>query len=106
MNSSNRAGYEYEYRETIALFFADSVRTLTFPSPWLRQFPTVYRRSEADGRSNRARVATSYGESFVRELEHFHACITDGVPCRATPEHARLDTEVLTAMFLASSRRP
>ena len=37
----------FEYSETISFLFADSVRTLTFPSPWLRQYPTVYRRSEA-----------------------------------------------------------
>ena len=92
----------YEYRETISLFFADSVRTLTFPSPWLRQHPTVYRRSEADGRANTARVITSYEESFSRELVHFHECITDGTACRTPPEQARLDIDVLTKMFLAS----
>ena len=36
----------HEYRESISFFFADSVRTLTFPSPWLKQSPTIYRRSE------------------------------------------------------------
>jgi predicted dehydrogenase len=96
----------FEYRETISLFFAESVRTLTFPSPWLRQHPTIYRRSEADGTTNQARVATSYSESFFRELVHFHDCIAAGTACRATPEQARLDTEVLAAMFLASDRRP
>jgi hypothetical protein len=92
----------YEYRETISLFFADSVRTLAFPSPWLRQHPTIYRRSDADGRSNAARVTTSYDESFCRELAHFHACVTDAAPCRTPPEQARLDIDVLTKMFLAS----
>jgi predicted dehydrogenase len=93
----------YEYEERISLFFADSVRTLTFPSPWLRQHPTVYRRSEADGRTNAARVVTSYGEAFCRELEHFHACVVEGIPCRTPPEQARLDIDVLTRMFLAST---
>ncbi|HXY17015.1 MAG TPA: Gfo/Idh/MocA family oxidoreductase [Gaiellaceae bacterium] len=93
----------FEYRETISFFFGDSVRSLTFPSPWLRQFPTIYRRSEAVGRTNVARVATSYTESFVRELVHFHGCVADGVPCRTPPEQARLDIDVLTRMFLAST---
>ena len=92
----------FEYRETISLFFADSVRTLTFPSPWLKQHPTVYRRSERDGRANAVRIASSYEESFSRELAHFHACITEGASCRTPPEQARLDIEVLTRMFLAS----
>ena len=92
----------FEYRETISLFFADSVRTLIFPSPWLKQHPTVYRRSEANGRTNAVQIAESYEESFARELAHFHACVTEGTPCRTPPEQARLDIDVLTRMFLAS----
>ena len=95
----------FEYQETISFFFADSVRTLSFPSPWLRNYPTIYRRSEADGRSNTARSLTSHAESFARELEHFHACIVAGTPCRTPPEGARLDIDVLTRMFLAADRR-
>ncbi len=94
----------FEYHETISFFFADSVRTLTFPSPWLRNYPTIYRRSEADGRVNAARSLTSHAESFARELEHFHDCIVDGTPCRTPPEGARLDIDVLTQMFLAADR--
>ena len=93
----------FEYRETVSFFFADSVRTLEFPSPWLRQHPTVYRRSGADGRSDDVRIAQSYDEPFVRELRHFHACIAEGTPCRTPPEQARLDIDVLTQMFLAAS---
>ena len=94
----------FEYQETISFLFADSVRTLSFPSPWLRSSPTVYRRSEADGRANSSRSVTSHAESFARELEHFHDCIVDGTPCRTPPEGARLDIDVLTRMFLAAAR--
>ena len=92
----------FEYDERISFFFAESVRTLTFPSPWLRQYPTVYRRSGANGRTNEAAVLTSYEEPFSRELVHFHDCIAGGIPCRTPPEQARLDIDVLTQMFLAS----
>jgi predicted dehydrogenase len=92
----------HEYKEEVSLFFADSVRTLTFPSPWLKQYPTVYRRSERDQTANSVRVAQFYGESFARELEHFHRCVTEDEPCRTPPEQARLDIDVLTRMFLAS----
>jgi predicted dehydrogenase len=92
----------YEYRETISLFFDQSVRILEFPSPWLKQFPTVYRRSEATGPLNAVRIAQSYDEAFSRELVHFHSCIVDGAPCRTPPEQARVDIDVLTQMFLAS----
>ncbi len=92
----------HEYRESVSLFFADSVRSLTFPSPWLKQYPTVYRRSERNGTANSVRATEFYGESFARELEHFHRCVTEGEACRTPPEQARLDIEVLTQMFLMS----
>jgi predicted dehydrogenase len=92
----------YEYRETVTLYFRDSVRSLLFPSPWQKQRPTVYRRAERRERSNFARETTSYDEAFSRELDHFYECVTDGAPCRTPPEQARLDIEVLTAMFHAS----
>jgi predicted dehydrogenase len=78
------------------------VRTLTFPSPWLKQHPTIYRRSAVEGRTNVVHSASSYEESFSRELAHFHACVRGGETCRTPPEQARLDIDVLTRMFLAS----
>ena len=92
----------FEYRESIQFVFADSVRTLEFPSPWLKQHPTVYRRTGSSGRANTAQTAYAYDESFARELRHFHACVVDGVPSRTPPESARLDIAVLRDMFLAT----
>lgn len=92
----------FEYRESVTLYFARSVRSLLFPSPWQKQRPTVYRRAERRDGANVATETTSYEEAFSLELDHFHACVTEGVPCRTPPEQARLDLEVLTAMFRAS----
>jgi hypothetical protein len=91
-----------EYQEQVTLYFRDSLRQLTFPSPWLKQTPTRYERSEADGLDRAVRVFESHRESFVRELEHFHDCITRGIACRTPPEQARLDIAVLTEMFRAA----
>jgi predicted dehydrogenase len=92
----------FEYRETIQFMFDEEVHTLEFPSPWLKQHPTVYRRSRRDGRHDDVRIVNAYDESFSRELRHFHDCIIEDVPCRTPPEGARLDIDVLTKMFLAS----
>jgi predicted dehydrogenase len=92
----------HEYDERVTFFFDESVRSLQFPSPWLKQHPTVYRRAERRDGANYMQQWTAYEESFSRELDHFHACVTEGVPCRTPPEQARLDIEVLTAMFHAS----
>jgi hypothetical protein len=82
--------------------FAEELHSLEFPSPWLKQYPTVYRRSRRADRAVDASVFTAYDESFARELRHFHSCIVDGTPCRTPPEGARLDIDVLTRMFLAA----
>jgi len=92
----------HEYDERVTFFFDESVRSLHFPSPWLKQRPTVYRRAERRDGANAVREWTGYEEAFSRELDHFHACVTEGAACRTPPEQARLDIEVLTAMFHAS----
>src|SRR2546428_1763153 len=79
-----------EYQEQVAFYFGNSLRQLTFPSPWLRQAPTRYERSEADGLDRVVQLYESHRESFVRELVHFHECVTEGVECRTPPEQARV----------------
>jgi predicted dehydrogenase len=91
-----------EYVETIALSFADSVRRLTFPSPWLKQSPTRYARTEADAGTRLVHSAERFEESFARELVHFHACLTDGGATRTPPEQARVDIDLLTRIFLSA----
>ncbi|MGH3001942.1 MAG: Gfo/Idh/MocA family protein [Gaiellaceae bacterium] len=93
-----------EYRESITLYFDTSVRSLTFPSPWLKMSPTVYERQDGDEYANTVRRYRSFEEAFRRELVHFHDCCVDGAACLTPPEQARVDTDVLTRMFLAAGR--
>ena len=60
-----------EYRERIELYFDTTIRSLTFPSPWLKMSPTVYERQDptstrtpcaATGRS-RSRSGASWSTS-------------------------------------------
>ena len=90
----------YEYRESVAFFFAEEVHSLTFPSPWLKQSPTLYEVSRAKDRALVTESFESYDESFARELAHFHDCVVNGTECRTPPEQARVDIDVLTQMFL------
>ncbi|HVD42223.1 MAG TPA: Gfo/Idh/MocA family oxidoreductase [Gaiellaceae bacterium] len=90
----------YEYRESVSFFFAEEVHSLTFPSPWLKQSPTVYEVSRAKDGARVAESFESYEESFARELAHFHDCVVNGTESRTPPAQARLDMEVLTRMFL------
>jgi predicted dehydrogenase len=75
-----------------------------FPSPWLKQTPTRYERSEADGLDQTVRVFESHREAFRQQLVHFHDCVRQGIACRTPPEQARVDMELLTAMFRAAPR--
>ena len=93
-----------EYRESIQLFFDTSLRSLTFPSPWLRMSPTLYERQDAHGYANAVGGYRSFEEAFRSELVHFHDCCVRGVDCLTPPEQARIDTELLTEMFLAAER--
>jgi predicted dehydrogenase len=90
----------YEYRESVSFYFAEEVHSLTFPSPWLKQSPTVYEVSRAKNGARVAESFESYEESFAREWAHFHDCVVNGTECRTPPDQARLDIDVLTRMFL------
>jgi hypothetical protein len=91
-----------EYEERIVFFFEDSIRSLLFPSPWLKQSPTVYRSSASADGGRAGRTFEAYEESFQRQLVHFHDCVVSGVECRTPPEQARTDIDVLTKMFIAA----
>jgi predicted dehydrogenase len=95
-----------EYDERIRLFFRDSVRSLVFPSPWLKHSPTVYEYSASRDGARVTRRIEAYQEAFERQLLHFHDCVVRGLPCRTPPEQARVDMEVLKRMFLAKLREP
>jgi hypothetical protein len=66
--------------------------------------PTLYERQEADGYANAVTRFRSFEEAFRRELVHFHECCVDGTQVLTPPEQARIDTELLTQMFLAAER--
>jgi hypothetical protein len=66
--------------------------------------PTLYERQEADELANSVRGFRSFEEAFRRELLHFHDCCVSDAACLTPPEQARVDTELLTAMFLAAAR--
>jgi hypothetical protein len=64
----------------------------------------VYDRQDGDDYANRVSRFRSFEESFRRELIRFHASCVEGATCLTPPEQARIDTELLTEMFLAAER--
>jgi predicted dehydrogenase len=91
-----------DYRERITAYCRDRILELTFPSPYLRHFPTrlVERRSDGTaGGLETIEYRVSYEEAFRNELRAFHASITAGAPIRATVEGARDDLAALLEAF-------
>ena len=51
--------------------------------------------SDADGTTYRKEPAVPWESAFSAELRHFHACITEGTPCRTSIAEARHDVELI-----------
>jgi predicted dehydrogenase len=88
-----------DFRERVVVYAVDGIRSLEFPAPYLRQSPTVYARSAGTPHGNEVRTLRSWREAYRRELEHFHACVTAGAPCRTPAEQGAEDVRLLAEMF-------
>jgi predicted dehydrogenase len=86
-----------EFREEVAVYAEDAIRTLVFPAPYVLRAPAVYRCGAGGVR----RSFRSWEEAYARQLLHFHACVSEGRACRTPPEQARADIELLTRIFAA-----
>ena len=90
--------YQEEYG-----FLADAARVwLQFPSPYLRNEPTlVLGEGMEGGVAWERRDLISYEEAFALELVHFHECVTEGRRPETPAEDGRADLALLRAMALA-----
>jgi predicted dehydrogenase len=96
------------YRERVTAFCRDRILELTFPSPYLRHFPTrlVERRTDGSVTSlSETEMRVSYEEAFRNELRAFHASITTGAPVRSSVEKARADLAALLEAFRVAAGR-
>jgi len=97
-----------DYRERITAYCRDRILELTFPSPYLRHFPTRLVERRSDGSTAGLETIdyrVSYEEAFRAELRAFHASITTGAPVRATVEGARDDLAALLEAFRLAAAR-
>jgi predicted dehydrogenase len=89
------------FSEDLRLLADEGEWRLRFPAPYLRQAPVVYTREQRAGDCWTGGSESSYCDPYLRELQHFHACITAGEPCRTPPAQAEHDLELLTRLFCA-----
>jgi predicted dehydrogenase len=84
------------FREELALY-GDGVARLTFPAPYLGTAPATL---EVDGEP--ARRWRTPANAYRRSLEHFHACVTAGAPCRTPAAEGARDVALLTELYRAA----
>jgi predicted dehydrogenase len=82
------------FREDLALAGAGGVLRLRFPAPYLGTAPAELC---VDGEVERRWTVPA--NAYVRQLEHFHACIARGEPCRTPAEQGAEDVELLTELY-------
>jgi predicted dehydrogenase len=90
-----------DYTERVTVYCTDRIVELTFPSPYLRHFPTrltVRRPGEAQALET-TEFRVSYEEAFREELRAFHAAVTAGAPVQTTVEQARRDVALLISAY-------
>jgi predicted dehydrogenase len=99
-----------DYRERVTVYCRDRIYELTFPSPYLRHFPTrltVRKTGRSVVELEETEIRVSYEEAFHNELRAFHASVTTGAPVRSTVEWARDDVAALIGAFrIGAERRP
>ncbi len=100
MTHLNLAGVS-DYTERVTVYCTDRIVELTFPSPYLRHFPTKLTvRRRGDGQAlETSEHRVSYEEAFREELRAFHAAATGEAPVQTTVEQARADVALLTSAF-------
>jgi predicted dehydrogenase len=83
--------------EELRLFTGDGALSLRFPAPYDAHAPT---QLQLDGEP--ARSLRPPADSYARELEHFHACVTSGEACRTPAEQGARDVDLLTELYRAA----
>jgi hypothetical protein len=86
---------------------------ISFPSPYVKNLPTVVEVHEQEPVLGRdvgdtpyveRRVIASYEEAFKRELDHFHHCATIGSEPLTNAREAREDTQLMIEIVKAGLR--
>ena len=94
--------YVKHYVETFAFYASDGRILIRFPSPYLRNEPTLVDIERMHGDElHVTRLTASYEEAFKRELIEFDECVRTGRTPRTDAAGFRQDLDVLTEIARA-----
>jgi predicted dehydrogenase len=92
------------FEEVVELYADEQTVSLSFPTPFLKHAPTMVLRRHADGaRTVEEHSVASYEEAFVRELEHFHDCVTTGRQPEPPAAEAAGHVDLMVAIVRAAA---
>ena len=93
-----------------AFYAPDRRLTLSFPSPFLRNAPTLFIDETGDpatAKASRSEEVVSYLEGFKEELIHFHHCVTTGERPTTSGRDSLGDIALCQSVITAhATRRP
>lgn len=87
----------WDFKETLEIY-GDNKRVLvSYPTGFSRGIlsEVTIHGIDADGTTYSKTPAVAWESAFVRELRHFHACITEGETCYTSLESARNDIALI-----------
>lgn len=86
-----------EFVETLEVYSDDRGVKLSYPTGFSRGIPSTLEIRGVDdyGHSFRQQPFVDWEIPFVRELRHFHKCITQGAECRTSLASARYDVALV-----------
>ena len=97
----------WDFKETLEVY-ADRKRVLvSYPTGFSRGIlsTVTVKGIDSQGVTYKAEPALDWESAFVREMRHFHACITQGVPCRTDVVSAKQDISFIIDVVEAYKAR-
>ena len=87
----------WDFRETLEIYGDNKRVIVSYPTGFSRGIlsEVTIHGIDADGTTYSKTPAVEWESAFVRELRHFHACITEGETCYTSLESARNDISLI-----------
>jgi predicted dehydrogenase len=102
-----------QFEEELTVWGTDRVVKISFPSPFVKNMPTLVEVREQELSEGQdpgdtpyveRRVTASYEEAFKRELYHFYDCVTTGAEPLTSGKEGREDTRLMIDIVRAGRR--
>lgn len=87
----------WDFKETLEIYGGEKRVLVSYPTGFSRGIlsEVTIQGIDEDGTTYRKKPAVEWESAFVRELRHFHACITEGITCYTPLESAKKDIELI-----------